>query len=224
MSSSVTVGPNVTELEIKGLKPFTGHVVRVAAYNKAGKRFSSEVFFTTAKNGESVIMNRQLRAVWKVIYIWFRITTLCVWLKNARHGWKMIWNLTIFFVFQVSQSFIVHGIWNCYHFVKVWYKKGKALNLGVAPFTSHVAPPAWAWLFEYRILISDSKKKWTKELHATEWKRRQNLADVSHCRAVFFTKLNETVQTAPIRRKENIFRRIFTHSRFWNMVYARCFL
>ena len=69
MSSSVTVGPNVTELEIKGLKPFTGHVVRVAAYNKAGKRFSSEVFFTTAKNGESVIMNRQLRAVWKVIYI-----------------------------------------------------------------------------------------------------------------------------------------------------------
>ena len=59
-------------------------------------------------------------------------------------------------------------------------------------------------------------KKWTKEVHAAEPKRRHNLADVSHCRAVFFAKLNETVQTAhaPMKRKENIFRRIFTHNRF----------
>ena len=29
---------------------------------------------------------------------------------------------------------------------------------------------------------------------------------MSHCRVVFFAKLNETVQTAPMRRKENINR------------------
>ena len=47
---------------------------------------------------------------------------------------------------------------------------------------------------------------------ATERKRRQNLTDVSHCRAVFFVKLNETVQTALMRRKENTFWRIFAHN------------
>ena len=44
-------------------------------------------------------------------------------------------------------------------------------------------------------------KKWTKELHANELKRHQYLADASFCRAVFFAKLNDTVQTAPMRRK-----------------------
>jgi len=51
-SSSVTVGPNVTELELTGLRPSTNHLARVAAYNEAGMRYGSQVFFTTAKKGK----------------------------------------------------------------------------------------------------------------------------------------------------------------------------
>ena len=59
-----------------------------------------------------------------------------------------------------------------------------------------------------------NEKRGLKSCTRLNEKRCQNLADVSPCRAVFSAKLNETVQTAPMKRNENIVRRIFTHNRF----------
>ena len=56
IASSVTVGPDVSELAITGLRPFTNHMARVAAYNSGGKRFSSQMFFTTSKDGKVVLV------------------------------------------------------------------------------------------------------------------------------------------------------------------------
>lgn len=52
VSTSVTVGPSVSELAIGKLRPFTNYIARVAVQTKVGKRFSDEVFFTTSKSGE----------------------------------------------------------------------------------------------------------------------------------------------------------------------------
>ena len=52
VSSSVTVGPSVSELVIGKLRPFANYIARVAVQTKVSKRFSDEVFFTTSNNGE----------------------------------------------------------------------------------------------------------------------------------------------------------------------------
>ena len=54
ISSSVTVGPSVSQLTIGKLRPFINYIARVAAQTKYGKRFSSEVFFNTAKSGKQL--------------------------------------------------------------------------------------------------------------------------------------------------------------------------
>ena len=52
ISSSVKVGPTVSELAIGKLRPFINYIARVAVQTKVGMRFSSEVFFNTAKSGK----------------------------------------------------------------------------------------------------------------------------------------------------------------------------
>lgn len=52
ISTSVTVRANVSTLAIAKLRPFTSYIARVAVQTEAWKRFSSEVFFTTAQNGK----------------------------------------------------------------------------------------------------------------------------------------------------------------------------
>ena len=54
ISSSITVGPRVSELAIGKLRPFINYIARVAVQTKVGRRFSSEVFFNTAKSGKLV--------------------------------------------------------------------------------------------------------------------------------------------------------------------------
>ena len=54
ISSSVTVGSSVSKLAIGKLRPFINYIARVAVQTKVGRRFSSEVFFNTAKSGKLV--------------------------------------------------------------------------------------------------------------------------------------------------------------------------